>query len=49
MELRLRREKGMTQKALAATLEMPVCAGEPCIMIVDIWGSRRFYLPKRRY
>ena len=34
---------------LQTTLEMPVCAGEPCIMIVDIWGSRRFYLPKRRY
>ena len=35
--------------ALASALEMPVCAGEPCIMIVDIWGNRRFYLPKRRY
>jgi len=35
--------------ALATTLEMPVQAGEPCIMIVDIWGNRRFYLPKRRY
>ena len=35
--------------ALAQALEMPVCAGEPCIMIVDIWGNRRFYLPKRRY
>ena len=34
---------------LQTTMEMPVCAGEPCIMIVDIWGSRRFYLPKRRY
>ena len=34
---------------LLDTLEMPVCAGEPCIMIVDIWGGRRFYLPKRRY
>ena len=34
---------------LAATLEMPVCAGEPCVMIVDIWGNRRFYLPRRRY
>ena len=34
---------------LAATLEMPVCAGEPCVMIVDIWGNRRFYLPMRRY
>ena len=34
---------------LETTLEMPVCAGEPCIMIVDIWGNRRFYLPKRRY
>lgn len=35
--------------ALSQTLEMPVQAGEPCIMIVDIWGGRRFYLPKRRY
>lgn len=34
---------------LARTLEMPVCGGEPCISIVDIWGNRRFYLPKRRY
>lgn len=34
---------------LASTMEMPVCAGEPCMMIVDIWGNRRFYLPKRRY
>lgn len=34
---------------LAAAMEMPVCAGEPCVMIVDIWGNRRFYLPKRRY
>lgn len=34
---------------LQTTMEMPVCAGEPCIMIVDIWGGRRFYLPKRRY
>jgi len=34
---------------LETTLEMPVCAGEPCIMIVDIWGNRRFYMPKRRY
>ena len=34
---------------LKTVMEMPVCAGEPCIMIVDIWGSRRFYLPKRRY
>ena len=39
----------LSYTALAATLEMPVCAGEPCIMIVDIWGRRRFYLPKRRY
>ena len=38
----------MTPK-LQMTMEMPVCAGEPCIMIVDIWGNRRFYLPKRRY
>ena len=35
--------------ALAQTMEMPVCAGEPCVMIVDVWGGRRFYLPKRRY
>ncbi len=35
--------------ALQTMVEMPVCAGEPCIMIVDIWGNRRFYLPKRRY
>ena len=41
--------RSVAPPALAATLEMPVCAGEPCIMIVDIWGSRRFYLPKRRY
>ena len=41
--------RSVATPALAATLEMPVCAGEPCIMIVDIWGSRRFYLPKRRY
>ena len=38
-----------TTPQLQTTMEMPVCAGEPCIMIVDIWGSRRFYLPKRRY
>ena len=30
-------------------MEMPVCAGEPCVMIVDVWGGRRFYLPQRRY
>ena len=41
--------RSVATPALAATLEMPVCAGEPCIMIVDIWGRRRFYLPKRRY
>ena len=41
--------RSVATQTLAATLEMPVCAGEPCIMIVDIWGSRRFYLPKRRY
>ncbi|MGN0996849.1 MAG: DNA methyltransferase [Candidatus Ventricola sp.] len=35
--------------ALETTLEMPVCAGEPCIMLVDVWGSRRYYLPRRRY
>ena len=34
---------------LAAAMEMPVGAGEPCVMIVDIFGNRRFYLPKRRY
>ncbi len=35
--------------ALADTLEMPVCAGEPCVLLVDVWGNRRFYLPRRRY
>ncbi len=35
--------------AIQTTLEMPVCAGEPCVRIVDIWGNRRFYLPQRRY
>ena len=35
--------------ALKTTLEMPVCAGEPCIMLVDVWGNRRYYLPQRRY
>ena len=34
---------------LKMMVEMPVCAGEPCVMIVDIFGNRRFYLPKRRY
>jgi len=34
---------------LETMVEMPVCAGEPCVMIVDVWGNRRFYLPKRRY
>ena len=34
---------------LQTMMEMPVCAGEPCVMIVDIFGNRRFYLPKRRY
>ena len=34
---------------LETMMEMPVCAGEPCVMIVDVWGNRRFYLPKRRY
>ena len=34
---------------LKTVMEMPVCAGEPCVMVVDVWGSRRFYLPKRRY
>ncbi len=41
--------RSVATPALAATLEMPVCAGEPCVMIVDIWGNRRFYLPMRRY
>ena len=35
--------------AIATELEMPVCAGEPCVMIADVWGNRRFYLPTRRY
>lgn len=35
--------------ALETMVEMPVCAGEPCVMIVDVWGRRRFCLPKRRY
>ena len=34
---------------LPTTVEMPVCTGEPCVMIVDVWGNRRFYLPTRRY
>lgn len=34
---------------LPTTVEMPVCAGEPCVMIVDVWGNRRFYLPERKY
>lgn len=34
---------------LRTLMEMPVCAGEPCVMIVDVWGGRRFYLPQRRY
>lgn len=34
---------------LKTVMEMPVCAGEPCVMIVDVWGGRRFYLPQRRY
>lgn len=35
--------------ALSPVLEIPVLQGEPCVMIVDIWGGRRFYLPQRRY
>lgn len=35
--------------ALLKEMEMPVQAGEPCVLIVDIWGNRRFYLPQRRY
>ena len=41
--------RSATTPALQTMVEMPVCAGEPCVMIVDIWGNRRFYLPKRRY
>ncbi|HIS95971.1 MAG TPA: site-specific DNA-methyltransferase [Candidatus Ventricola gallistercoris] len=41
--------RSASSPALATALEMPVCAGEPCVMIVDIWGNRRFYLPRRRY
>ena len=41
--------RSASSPALASMLEMPVCAGEPCVMIVDIWGNRRFYLPRRRY
>ncbi len=41
--------RSVATPALSQTLEMPVCPGEPCVMIVDLWGGRRFYLPKRRY
>lgn len=41
--------RSVATPALSQTLEMPVCPGEPCVMIVDIWGGRRFYLPRRRY
>lgn len=34
---------------LSTTVEMPVCAGEPCVLVVDVWGGRHFCLPKRRY
>lgn len=34
---------------LETMMEMPVSAGEPCVMIVDIFGNRRYYLPDRRY
>ena len=45
----VRSVRSVATPQLQTMVEMPVCAGEPCIMIVDIWGSRRFYLPKRRY
>lgn len=41
--------RSVSRPKLGTMVEMPVCAGEPCVMIVDIWGNRRFYLPKRRY
>ena len=41
--------RSVAKPKLETMVEMPVCAGEPCVMIVDIWGNRRFYLPKRRY
>ena len=41
--------RSISSPALETALEMPVGAGEPCVMIVDIFGNRRFYLPKRRY
>ena len=41
--------RSVSSPKLATMVEMPVCAGEPCVMIVDVWGGRRFYLPKRRY
>ena len=41
--------RSVSKPKLETMVEMPVCAGEPCVMIVDIWGNRRFYLPKRRY
>ena len=41
--------RSVSTPKLQTMMEMPVCAGEPCVMIVDIWGNRRFYLPRRRY
>lgn len=41
--------RSVSSPALETALEMPVGAGEPCVMIVDVFGNRRFYLPKRRY
>ena len=41
--------RSVSSPKLETMIEMPVLAGEPCIMIVDVWGNRRFYLPKRRY
>ena len=33
---------------LSRMLEMPVLSGEPCVMLTDIWGNRRFFMPARR-
>ena len=41
--------RSVSTPKLQTMMEMPVCAGEPCVMIADIWGNRRFYLPRRRY
>ena len=41
--------RSVSSPALSTAMEMPVGAGEPCVMIVDVWGNRRFYLPERRY